>query len=84
MQQQAGLTNLCTPWIALVLRFVVSLDTLYLQLCLNELWDRYLLGAGGYQQPAYPLPPPAPPQASIMPPSQPLTPPPPPQAPPSS
>jgi Domain of unknown function (DUF4234) len=61
MQRQAGLTNVATPWIALVLAFVFSLHTLYLQNALNDIWDRYLLPAGTYPPSGYPLPPPQPP-----------------------
>jgi hypothetical protein len=67
MQQRAGLASLCTPWIALVLAFVFSLDRLYLQMSLNDIWDRHLAGS-----PAYPSPPALPP---------PVTPPPAPGAP---
>jgi L-lactate permease len=56
MQQQAGLTNQITPWIALALLFVLNLDRLYIQSELNRLWERYSVPAAGY-----PLPPPHPP-----------------------
>ena len=64
MQQQAGLTQQVTPWIALALFFVYGLDRLYIQLGLNDIWDRYLLAppmAPQWQPPAVPppLPPPA-------------------------
>lgn len=55
MQQQAGVGNVVTPWIALVLSFVFGLHSLYLQMGLNDVWDRYLV-PGGFIHPA---PPPA-------------------------
>jgi len=58
MQQQAGVGNVVTPWIALVLSFVFGLHSLYLQMGLNDVWDRYLV-PGGVMHPA---PPPAAPQ----------------------
>lgn len=45
MQQHAGISDTITPWIALALSFVFSLHSLYLQLELNKIWDRYLLTA---------------------------------------
>src|SRR5437016_2352868 len=47
MQENAQIADRCEPWIALVLalllRFVLfSLDTLYLQIQLNTVWDAYL------------------------------------------
>ena len=67
MQQHAGLSQLITPWIALVLAFVYGLDRLYIQSSLNDIWDRYLPAPGGYipspsawqQQQPPPMPPPA-------------------------
>lgn len=58
MQRQAGLTELATPWIALILAFIFSLHSLYLQLELNKLWDRYLTpaGTGNYAAPPPPSP----------------------------
>jgi len=64
MQRQAGLTQQITPWVALVLVFVYGLDRLYMQIGLNDIWDRYRLAppsAALSQQP--PLPPPVPPPA---------------------
>ena len=58
MQQHASVPNLVTPWIALLLAFVFQLHRLYLQMGLNEVWDRYLV-SGRIPQPA---PPPAAPQ----------------------
>ncbi|MBV9100574.1 MAG: DUF4234 domain-containing protein [Candidatus Dormibacteraeota bacterium] len=43
MQQRAGLVNQTTPWIALALSFVFSLHSLYIQMGLNDVWDRYLM-----------------------------------------
>ena len=63
MQQQAGVASVVTPWIALVLSFVFGLHSLYLQMGLNDVWDRYLV-PGGIMQAA---PPPAAPQ-SVLPP----------------
>jgi hypothetical protein len=42
MQQHAGLPHLVTPWIALALYFLFGLNRLYLQMGLNDVWDRYL------------------------------------------
>jgi hypothetical protein len=63
MQQQAGIANLVTPWIALLLAFVFQLHRLYLQMGLNDVWDRYLYPSG----PTHPAPPPAAPQAMLPP-----------------
>ncbi|HWW10408.1 MAG TPA: DUF4234 domain-containing protein [Candidatus Acidoferrales bacterium] len=63
MQQQAGVGNVVTPWIALVLSFVFGLHSLYLQMGLNDVWDRYL-GPGGMMQAA---PPPAAPHPGLPP-----------------
>jgi hypothetical protein len=60
MQQRAGVPNLVTPWIALLLAFVFQLHRLYLQMGLNDVWDRYLV-PGGIVQAA---PPPAAPQSA--------------------
>jgi len=46
MQQHAGMQNLVTPWIALALSFVFGLHSLYLQMGLNDIWDRYLVPGG--------------------------------------
>jgi hypothetical protein len=61
MQQQAGLANVATPWIALALVFVFGLDRLYLQNELNRIWDRYLLPPSVYPPGALPPSLPAPP-----------------------
>jgi Domain of unknown function (DUF4234) len=67
MQQHAGIPDRITPWIALALAFVFSLHSLYIQLELNKIWDRYLPHAGGLMSAPPPLgipgaaPPPAPP-----------------------
>jgi len=63
MQQRAGIQEQIHPWIAIVLTFVFSLWTLYLQLSLNSIWDRYLPGIGAAPPPAA-LPPAAPPEHS--------------------
>ena len=65
MQERAGVQNLVTPWIALALSFVFGLHSLYLQMGLNDIWDRYLVPGGL----GYPAPPPAAPH-SALPPSQ--------------
>ncbi|MBV8301462.1 MAG: DUF4234 domain-containing protein [Candidatus Dormibacteraeota bacterium] len=60
MQERAGIQERAHPWIAILLAFVFGLYTLYLQLCLNEIWDRYLLSQGALPGA---LPPAAPPSA---------------------
>ncbi|HEY4868370.1 MAG TPA: DUF4234 domain-containing protein [Candidatus Dormibacteraeota bacterium] len=63
MQQQAGVASVVTPWIALVLSFVFGLHSLYLQMGLNDVWDRYLYPSGSM----HPAPPPAAPRAMLPP-----------------
>jgi len=75
MQTNAQIPDRCEPWIALVLAlvpafvirfFFFSLDTLYLQIQLNTVWDAYLrpgMGPPSYPPPLPPPPPPAVPPA---------------------
>lgn len=52
MQQQAGISDVISPGIALLLAFVFSLHSLYIQNELNKIWDRYLLsGPAGFAPP---------------------------------
>ena len=41
MQRSAGLQPTCNSWIGLLLTFIFRLETLYYQLELNRVWDRY-------------------------------------------
>jgi hypothetical protein len=41
MQRSAGLEPTCSSWIGLLLTFAFGLETLYYQLELNRVWDRY-------------------------------------------
>ena len=63
MQQQAGVANVVTPWIALLLSFVFGVHSLYLQMGLNDVWDRYLVPGRAM----HPAPPPAAPRAVLPP-----------------
>jgi len=69
MQQQAGVPNLITPWIALALLFVFNLDRLYIQNELNRVWERHAMLAGN--QPLGAVPYPAPPPHAALPPAAP-------------
>jgi drug/metabolite transporter (DMT)-like permease len=74
MQVQAGVSNLITPWIALVLVFVFGLDRLYLQMSLNDVWDRHLLPWSGHPISSLSPPPAAPPSITPPPPLPPAAP----------
>lgn len=41
MQEAAGLSPSCNPWIGLILTFLFGLHTLYYQMELNRIWDHY-------------------------------------------
>jgi ABC-type spermidine/putrescine transport system permease subunit II len=69
MQQAAGLTNVVTPWIALALSFVFTLQSLYLQMGLNDIWDRHLIGPAAFPSPPS-LPSSPPPSSALAPPRQ--------------
>jgi hypothetical protein len=56
MQANAGVPSRCEPVLGLVLSFVFSLHSLYMQSHLNQIWDAYLT-SGAVKSPA--LPPPA-------------------------
>src|SRR5438105_13620685 len=75
MQTNAQIPDRCEPWMALVLAlllrfFLFSLDTLYLQIHLNTVWDAYL--RPGVGPPSYP--PPLPPPQGVPPAAPPAAP----------